>query len=154
MTAYTFSPTDNYLERIDATTAGQQGCTIKKSIVSEIMRLRATTGASWLFNDLDSLAQEYESPTQGNEVFNMAKRLLLVLPNDIAPPELDLDNDGDILFDWTGSRGRMMTVALRSDGRISYAARLSSTKTRNGNDFLTDGLPSEIIELVRAATQQ
>jgi len=153
MTAYAFSPSDNYLERLDATTAGQQGCAIKKSIVSELMRLR-DTGASWLFNDLDSLAQEYSNSMQGNEVFNMAKKLLLVLPNDIIPPELDLDNDGDILFDWSGSRGRMMTIALRNDGRISYAARLSSTKTRNGNDFLIDGLPSEIIELVRAATQQ
>jgi hypothetical protein len=153
MTAYAFSPSDNYLERIDATTAGQQGCAIKKFIVSELVRLHET-GASWLFNDLDNLAQECETSVQGNEVFNMAKKLLLMLPKDITPPELDLDNDGDILFDWTGSMGRMMTIALRKDGHISYAARLSSTKTRNGNDFLKDGLPTEIIELVRSATQQ
>jgi hypothetical protein len=38
-----------------------------------------------------------------------------------APPEFDRDNDGELLIDWSPSQGRMVTLTLRADGRLSYA---------------------------------
>jgi len=38
-----------------------------------------------------------------------------------APAEVDRDNDGELLIDWSPGPGRMVTLSLRADGRLSYA---------------------------------
>lgn len=37
--------------------------------------------------------------------------------------EVDRDSDGELLIDWSPSPGRMLTMSLRHDGRLSYAFR-------------------------------
>jgi hypothetical protein len=36
-------------------------------------------------------------------------------------PEFDRDDDGELLMDWSPSPGRVVTLSLRKDGRLSYA---------------------------------
>jgi hypothetical protein len=38
-----------------------------------------------------------------------------------ATAEIDRDTDGELLIDWSPSKGRMVTLSLRADGRLSYA---------------------------------
>jgi hypothetical protein len=38
-----------------------------------------------------------------------------------VPVEIDRDTDGELLIDWSPSKGRMVTLSLRADGRLSYA---------------------------------
>lgn len=38
-----------------------------------------------------------------------------------TPPEFVLDTDGELLIDWSPAPGRMVTLSLRADGRLSYA---------------------------------
>src|SRR4051812_49282995 len=33
--------------------------------------------------------------------------------------EVDRDNDGELLIDWSPKQGRMLTMSLRADGRLS-----------------------------------
>lgn len=35
--------------------------------------------------------------------------------------EVDRDTDGELLIDWSPGQGRMVTLSLRADGRLSYA---------------------------------
>jgi hypothetical protein len=35
--------------------------------------------------------------------------------------EVDRDTDGELLIDWSPGKGRMLSVTLRADGRLSYA---------------------------------
>lgn len=35
--------------------------------------------------------------------------------------EIDRDDDGEVLIDWSPGKGRMVTLCLRDDGRLSYA---------------------------------
>ncbi len=98
------------------------------------------------------LTEECNKIIYGAKIFSMARKLLLSLPKDIPPPKIEFDSDGDFLFDWIGSAGRMLTMALREDGRISYAVRLNSTKTTSVDEFLVGGLPAEVIEFVRSVT--
>ena len=37
------------------------------------------------------------------------------------PIDVDRDDDGELLIDWWPSPTRMLTMALRADGRLSYA---------------------------------
>jgi hypothetical protein len=36
-------------------------------------------------------------------------------------PEFSRDDDGELLMDWSPSKGRMVSLSLRNDGRLSYA---------------------------------
>ena len=51
----------------------------------------------------------------------LAQRFLAALPSELAAPELAVDPDGEISFDWFGRSGRNFSVSLRSDGRVAIA---------------------------------
>lgn len=42
--------------------------------------------------------------------------------------EIDRDTDGELLIDWSPGPGRMVTLSLRADGRLSYAFTWDSEK--------------------------
>lgn len=71
-----------------------------------------------------------------------------VFPKHFTVPELSLDEDGEVLFDWSPTEGRMLTVALRYDGRMSYAARLGGGRTRHGTEYFNDAFPAWLGDLL------
>lgn len=140
---------------LDTPTAGLEGMNLRQAVWKERGRLRGESAwASGAFHELKTLAHERETTVEENELFSIAQNLLLSLPADIPAPSLDVDLDGEILFDWDGPKSKMLTISLRGDGRISYAARLSPIKNRNGNDQFVESVPHEIIGLVRAVTER
>jgi hypothetical protein len=79
----------------------------------------------------------------------LAQRFLTILPLDIPAPEVGLDPDGEISFDWFGAEGQNFSVSLRKDGRLAYAGAFAGEKTKYGTDRLDDEIPREIVEAVR-----
>jgi hypothetical protein len=79
----------------------------------------------------------------------LAERFLTVLPLDIPSPEVGVDPDGEISFDWFGPEGQNFSVSLRKDGRLAYAGAFAGEKTKYGTDRLDDEIPREIVEAVR-----
>lgn len=155
MTTLALRHNDSVFDRMDAPAAGAEAYSLTRFLWDELARLRTRTArSSWVFDDLETLAREQNTTVQQSDLFQLAKRFLLVLPTDATPPELDLGTQGEILFDWSVTRDRMMTIALRADGQISFAARFSSSKKRHGCDLFQDAIPPEIIELVRAITRR
>ncbi|WP_431125819.1 hypothetical protein [Variovorax paradoxus] len=71
-----------------------------------------------------------------------------VFPKHLAVPELSLDDDGEVMFDWSPSVGRMLTVTLRHDGRMTYAARLGGGRTRHGTEYFNDAFPAWLGDLL------
>lgn len=155
MTTFAACPNDNIFGGLDTPAAGSEASSLKKSVLTVIEGLKkGSARTSGAFHDLEALALEQGTTVQKTAVFSIAKRLLLVLPVGIPSPDLDIDSEGDILFDWYGPNSSMLTLALRKDGRISFAARLSPMKSRNGNDIFIDSVPQEIISLVRTITKR
>ena len=139
---------------LDTPTAGREGSVLTTLIRAERWRLKEPgINHSGAFNHLEDLARDQGVRVQDSDVFTLAQRWLLALPNDLLTLDLDVDNEGDVVFDWSGPDGRLMTVALGGDGKISFAARMSSTKNRNGNDQFLDSIPQEVIALLRAVTR-
>jgi hypothetical protein len=134
--------------------AGDFGLSILQRSVKAVDELKAgiLAGTSWVFNDLHALAQEHEMEVRDCEVFILAQRLLLALPGSMPPPELSLDEDGEVSFDWHGPGGRFMTMTLREDGRLSYAARMSAFDKDHGTKRFVDAIPKNILELVHRTT--
>jgi hypothetical protein len=141
--------------RLTPPSAGDLGLRLAKLTIAAVENLKVGTkaGTSWAFNDLRNLANENAARDRNDLAFVMAERFLLALPAEVEQPSLDLDSDGEIVFDWQGAFGRILTVSVRHDGRISYAARVSSTRRKHGTDQFADSIPSDVLDLVYEVTK-
>ena len=105
-------------------------------------------------NDLYALLSEVEAGEhEGNlssATFSVGKRFLLAFPKTLPAPELSLDRDGEISFDWLGKHRKMFSVSLNSEGRVSFAGRLGLRRTVYGTEAFDDTVPEQVVESVKA----
>lgn len=135
-------------------TAGSCGSKITQEISKTVLRLNDTgSQKTFLFHDLNTLASEYGLLDSSQFLVNLAKKFLLSLPSDIKMPDLDIDNDGDISFEWFGTNKKIMSLSLSKNGAIHYSARISDIKRRSGKDYFDEAIPSEIIKLIHEVTE-
>lgn len=129
-----------------APSAGTAGRAVARNVVRALEAF--TGGASGaVFHDLHALAAESGEKVEDSQLFSLALRFLTALPFG-AKPELARDAEGDIIFDWLGAKGEMLTVALRHDGRLAYACRLSAFDKEHGTKFFSDAVPKTILECI------
>jgi hypothetical protein len=117
------------------------------------VKIKTQSRVSVALNDLDSLQAELFSsndPLVFKAPFDLARRFLFALPTDLAAPELSLDPDGEIAFDWAAERGRNFSVSLGSTGRLSFAGKLGPEKCIYGMDQFDEVVAREIVDAVKA----
>jgi hypothetical protein len=119
----------------------------------EAMKTGVGAGSSLVFNDLQALAKEHGLDVKETPALLLAQQFLLALPSSTPAPELAIDGDGDIVFDWAGSGERMLSVALRGDGTLSYAGRLSATDREHGTKQFVDAIPPQVLDLAHRVTR-
>lgn len=105
--------------------------------------------SSWIFHDLQLLARENDIDAHESLLFEQAQRFLLALPGHLPAPELSLDADGEVSFDWSGPQRQVLTVTLREDGRLSYACWLSPNDRQHGTKQFLDVVPKAITECIQ-----
>jgi hypothetical protein len=154
MTALVSSRNGGLFVRIGAPAAGDTAHEVARITVSAIEDLKTGVGAgsSLVFNDLQTLAHENSTEVRDSPAFLLAQRFLLALPSYIPAPELALDTDGEVVFDWKGSGGSLLSVTLRNDGRVSYASRMSAYDKDHGTKQFVDAIPDRLMELVHQVT--
>jgi hypothetical protein len=131
--------------------AGDAGHAVVRAAVDALGALKrgAAAGGAWVFNDLQSLAQESGVSALEDTTFALAQRFLLMLPGNLPSPELALDEDGEVAFDWRGEGERILTLRLRGDGRLTYACRLAPLRRKHGTELFVDAVPKEIVECIQ-----
>ena len=132
--------------------AGETGEKIRRLFVEALGSIKVERSAlsAAPFYDLGLLAEEERKA--GNDVrsaLDRAQMFLLALPDGIPAPEISTDPEGDILFDWSGPHGELLTVALNSGGRLAYAARLSASDKEHGVKTFVDSIPQVVQNLIR-----
>lgn len=83
-------------------------------------------------------------PVKG-ETAGKAIAFVMLLPRALPIPEVAPDTDGEIAFDWIGKSGKMFSVSIGADGRISYAGRFGDKSKTHGTEQLSEILPREIL---------
>ena len=83
-----------------------------------------------------------------SRVPQLACRFLNALPSVIPTPEVGLDPDGEISFDWIVSRDRQLTVSISPEGELNYAG-IYGAAVKHGRELFDDSVPHEIIEAIR-----
>lgn len=81
-------------------------------------------------------------------VSQLACRFLNTLPSAIPAPEIDIDSDGEISFEWLIGRDRQLVVTLSGDGILSYAGVFGAA-AKHGREEFEDAVPQELLESIR-----
>jgi len=140
-----------YLSGRGSPPAGEAGkCVLRMATRAfDDLKNGVTAGTSWVFNDLHALAAESNCEVREDATFALAQRFLLALPGHLPSPELSLDEDGEVAFDWRGDGSRLLHVTLRQDGRLSYACWLSPNDREHGTKVFLDAIPKAIVGCIQ-----
>lgn len=72
-----------------------------------------------------------------------AERLLDSLKTSWPEPEVDVDPDGEVCFEWSRGRNWVFSISIGEGGRLSYASLLGSSTT-HGTEYLVGTIPETI----------
>ncbi len=74
-----------------------------------------------------------------------ADQFLRLLPSSASLPDITVDSDGEILFEWDQGRRQVFSVSVGRDGTLTYAGLFGHTKT-HGTEHPREALPSVILD--------
>jgi hypothetical protein len=120
----------------------------------EIVRLtRRSKGPDYWMARLDLIDLLEESRSMEEDAllpttFARARRLLDTIPSGFPVPEIAIDPDGEVAFDWIRSDRTMLSVSIGPEGDPSYAAGLGDG-TAYGFVRWTDTFPTALKDLLR-----
>ena len=92
------------------------------------------------------------SPVSGAS-YDRAKRFLRTLPSTLPPPEVAIDPDGEISFEWRGGSRQVFSVSVGPRGELNYAGLFGTSKA-HGVEYLEDKLPETIVDNLRRLFSQ
>jgi len=76
---------------------------------------------------------------------NEAVRFSQMLPTTIPAPEIDVDADGEFVFEWYKGPRRVFSVIVEGTNELTYAGLFGVNKT-NGTEYFGDELPKTILD--------
>ena len=141
--------------RISGTGSSTEAKAVGEKLKRVVRELKSSSQKK-VFNELEELSVDASSknwdglgslPLDG-ATYQVAKRFILALPTVLPMPELTVDRDGEINFDWFGSSGQIFSVSLRHDGRLVYAGQFAPRKSVSGKEEFNDAVPKEVIRWV------
>ena len=74
-----------------------------------------------------------------------ACQFLQMLPHTVSPPDIAIDSDGEILFEWDYERRQVLAISIGRDGTLTFAGLFGHTKI-HGIDHFREDLPLTILD--------
>ena len=136
-------------------------CATNVGVSSEAIGLRAFLKRSfdhYLEPRLNLLVPEIESvvkdePVVKADTFGAAIRFAYCLPRFGPLPEVSVDPDGEISFDWISPSGdEMFSVSVNNQNQLAYAGWFGEKSRVHGIEQLGQSCPQEIIRGIFKAT--
>ena len=99
-------------------------------------------------NELSQVANSHRllHTYEGIRVYERATAFLRALPRDFAKPDVSVDPDGEIAFDWREG-GDLYSVSLGANGRLSCAGLLDGVSS-SSTEFFGGTVPAAVVEVV------
>lgn len=125
--------------------------------LNEIFISIKPSAQTWVFSELEELSITASHKNWDNlgsapldaDTYQIAKRFISALPSSLPAPELTVDRDGEVNFDWYGSSGQIFTASLRKDGRIAFAGQISTRNRLSGVGEFNDSVPEKVVESIK-----
>ena len=78
------------------------------------------------------------------ETYEEAKRFLAALPDSFKPTDILPDPHGDLTFEWSANRGRVMLVSFDGKKRAIFAVRFSDEEKASGQAPFLNQIPTVV----------
>lgn len=105
--------------------ASNEARRVEQDLANAVREVKATTARiSAIHSELMSLVAERVDEVSGATLVK-ALEFAATLPSDVELPEVSIDPDGELAFDWFKDDG-LLSVSVGSTGRLTYAARLEN----------------------------
>jgi hypothetical protein len=85
--------------------------------------------------------------------YQLGLAFVYALPSTVKPPEVMVDLDGELIFDWRSRNGRLLSVCAQSNGRLAYAIRYSASRAMHGYCVMDQTVPKEIMDAINGLGQ-
>lgn len=85
----------------------------------------------------------YGSAPANEASVEAAQDFIELLPPGVPLPEVAVDPDGELAFDWQAGADRMLSVSIAPDGSVSYAG-LAKGQRFYGTDRIMEEFPEEV----------
>jgi hypothetical protein len=82
-----------------------------------------------------------------------ANQFLQILPDGLPVPDISVDTDGEILFEWDRGPRQIFTVSVGRDGTLTFAG-LHGHRKIHGTEHLREALPLGIADWIQNVTAQ
>lgn len=89
----------------------------------------------------------YGAKAINHEALTAAFSFLLMLPTLGPTPELSVDPDGRVVFEWYRRPLRVFSVAIEKDGRLTYSGFFGVSQA-SGVESFENALPEEILRYI------
>ena len=122
--------------------ASEEAAKVDKGLYRINEKLSATSPVT---DELFTLA--YENEEVSSAALSKAYHFCIALPADIEQPELSVDPDGEIAFDWAAT-GNILSISVGSAGRITYAGKFGNART-SGTIRFFDQIPVSLDDALK-----
>jgi hypothetical protein len=93
------------------------------------------------FDNWDGYGAKAVDPFSCSKAIHFSKQL----PMNIPIPEIQIDTDGEVRFEWYRSPRQVFSITVRPNGELAYAGLFGASKT-HGTEYLDDELPSVVLD--------
>jgi len=109
-----------------------------------------------LLPEIEGLGDASDSGLVADEdTIQAAIRFAYSLPRFGPLPEISLDPDGEISFDWIAPSGtEMFSVSVNKESRLVFAGRFGEKSKVHGIEQMAEGCPPEILRGIEKATRR
>lgn len=83
----------------------------------------------------------------------LAKTFLSQLPNNMPTPEIAIDPDGEISFEWYISDRKLVVLSIGGNGEINYVGVIGKNRQK-GKEHYNQQIPKTILELFKRIFSQ
>ncbi len=84
------------------------------------------------------------------ETYLKAKQFIESFPTALSAPELSVDPDGEISFEWYNAPRKVFSVSIGPNNELTYAGLFGASKT-HGTETFHDEIPRFVLENIRRA---
>ncbi len=137
--------------------ASSEAAQLIDRVIREGLRHFAKPRIETLVSDIERIVEESPHDSGGGfarvevETAMAAIQFASLLPWSLPTPEVAPDADGEILFDWLGSSGKIFSVSVDKTGRIAYAGRFGDRSKVHGIEQLSTTCPQEVVRGIARA---
>ncbi|MGE5525924.1 MAG: hypothetical protein ACM3SS_19585 [Rhodospirillaceae bacterium] len=135
---------------------------LQKTIETMVAHFRSRVEQQTAFADLAHLLantskanwDQYDAAPLTLDAYYLALRFLIALPATLPAPEVGLDPDGEVSFEWANGPEKIFTVSANAKGRLSYAGLFGEGITTHGTEVFDDTIPQTVIQCVERVASQ